>query len=145
MQTYLTCYQCSRSTSLEFLSFVFCQKSYSKKNYTALCNTCINKDVFICVNKLLNVHARIGDQQHVYVDTRRLIWNWPWMEIYLTENCAYEICQKLNVVFTRPQFHKRGIVDIEVSSPFLAKPPVKSTNCASPPPLLGNPPYILIY
>ena len=57
------------------------------------------------------------------------------MEIYLTENCAYEICQKLNVVFTRPQFHKRGIVDIEVSPPppFLPSPLLNQQTVQAPP------------
>ena len=66
----------------------------------------MHKDVFICVNKLLNAHIhrggsratatpkmerfviiangfqlRIGDQYHIFVDTRRFIWNQSWMRI----------------------------------------------------------------
>ena len=53
---YVTCYQCSRSTSLD--SFV---KKATQKNYIALAKTCVKKDVFICVSELLNACVRIGD------------------------------------------------------------------------------------
>ena len=35
--------------------------SKKQKNYTTLTNTCVNKDGFICVKKLLNAHVRIDD------------------------------------------------------------------------------------
>ena len=46
-----------------FCPWFFCLKSYSKK-YTALTNTCVNKDGFVCV------------------DTRILLWNWYQKKIY---------------------------------------------------------------
>ena len=57
------CYECSRSTSLDFFvydSFVkkAIQKKKKKKNI-ALINTLL--DIFICVNKLLNARVRTGD------------------------------------------------------------------------------------
>ena len=45
--------------SFAYESFV--KKAIQKKNYIALTNTCINKDIFTCVNKLLNAQAQIGD------------------------------------------------------------------------------------
>ena len=42
-------------------SWFFCKKAIEKSFYIALTNTCVNKDVFICMNKLLNARARIGD------------------------------------------------------------------------------------
>ena len=74
---FLTCYRCFRSTSLD--SFVYdyiVKKDIQKRFHSPLTTTCINKDIFICVNKLLNARARIGDYYHLCVDTNRLIWNW---------------------------------------------------------------------
>ena len=78
---FLTCYRCFRSTSLD--SFVYdyiVKKDIQKRFHSPLTTTCINKDIFICVNKLLNARARIGDYYHLCVDTNRLIWNWWWMK-----------------------------------------------------------------
>ena len=46
-------------SSLILLSMILLSKKPFKKK--KLTNTCINKDVFICVNKLLNAHVQIGD------------------------------------------------------------------------------------
>ena len=57
---YLTCYQCSRSTSLDSFVILLLKKLFKKK-YIALTKTCVNKDVCICVNKLLNARVQIRD------------------------------------------------------------------------------------
>ena len=58
---YLMCYQCSRSTSLDsFVYDFFAKKAIQKKFNIALADIFVNKDVFICVNKLLNARVRIG-------------------------------------------------------------------------------------
>ena len=60
---YLKCYQCSRSTSLDSFAYkTFVKKAIQKNFYIALTNTCVNKGVFICVNKFLNARARISDR-----------------------------------------------------------------------------------
>ena len=59
---YLTCNQSSRSTSLDSFAYEsFAKKAIQKIFYIALTNTSANKDVFVCVKKLLNALARIGD------------------------------------------------------------------------------------
>ena len=40
----------------------FVKKAIQKNISTALTNTCIKKDVFICVNKRLNIRVQICEQ-----------------------------------------------------------------------------------
>ena len=58
---YVTCYHCSRSTSLDSFVYDSFVKKATQKNYIALAKTCVKKDVFICVSELLNACVRIGD------------------------------------------------------------------------------------
>ena len=58
---YLICYQCSKSTSLDYFVYDSFFKKAIQKNYIALVNTCVNKDVFIYVSQLLNTCVQIGD------------------------------------------------------------------------------------
>ena len=46
-----------------FYSFVydsFVKTAIQKKTYIVLTKTCVHKDAFICVNKLLNARVQIG-------------------------------------------------------------------------------------